>query len=89
MKHLGKLIFAIQQGYLQGIITNKESIPAYIGREWDSYARVLSIDKFTIKEKSGFDCLITIKNKWDIGELEIAIDEKTNAGMGEYDMKNK
>jgi len=87
--HLGKLIFAIQQGYLQGIITNKESIPSYIGREWNSYARVLSIDEFAIKEKNGFDCLITIKNKWDIGELEISIDEKTNAGMGEYDMKNK
>lgn len=87
--HLGGVIFKIQQGFLQGLILNKDSIPSYIGKEWESYSRVLDITSFIIKTSKKFDCSITIQDKWGMGELEIKINEKTNAGMGNFELIKK
>lgn len=87
--HLGNVIFKIQQGVLQGLIKSKDTVPAYLGKEWESYSRVLTIENLSIGEGNKFSCLITIQDKWGIGELGIDITDKTNAGMGDFELIKK
>lgn len=87
--HLGSLIFKIQSGIQSEAIKSIESIESYIGNEWESYKRVLSIDKDTsiINNKNSFTCNITILDKWGLGELKLVINEKTNSGMGQFELQ--
>ncbi len=87
--HLGSLIYKIQSGIQSEAIKSIESIESYIGNDWESYKRVLSIDKDTsiINNKTSFTCNITILDKWDLGELKLVINENTNSGMGQFELQ--
>ncbi len=87
--HLGNIVFKIQQGFQQGLIKSKESISSFIGNEWSSYSRVLDIIDFSSTDKEKFECTIAIKDKWGIGEMEIKINQKTNAGMSDFELIKK
>lgn len=86
--HLGSLIYKIQSGIQSGAIKSIESIQNYIGTEWESYKRVLEIDTQTsvINSKTSFTCNIKILNKWGLGELKLVINERTNSGMGQFEL---
>ncbi len=86
--HLGSLIFKIQSGIQSEAIKTIESIQSYIGGEWESYKRVLEIDLGTsvINSKDSFTCNIKILDKWGLGELRLIVNEKTNSGMGQFEL---
>lgn len=87
--HLGSFIYKIQSGIQSDAIKTIESIESYIGNEWESYKRILSINKATsiITDKTKFTCNITILDKWGLGELKLVIDENTNSGMGHFELQ--
>lgn len=86
--HLGSIIFKIQSGIQSEAIKSIDSVESYIGNEWESYKRILEIDKTTsvIKSKGSFTCNIKILDKWGLGEMRLIINEKTNSGMGKFEL---
>lgn len=86
--HLGSLIYKIQSGIHSEAIKSIDSIESYLGNEWESYKRVLVIDKDTsmINNKNSFTCNLTILDKWGLGELNLIINENTNSGMGQFEL---
>jgi hypothetical protein len=82
--HLGSLIYKIQKGIQTSLIKSEDTIPNYIGNEWNSYKRILEITSLKIETPNNFLCKIKIFDRWGLGELQLAINEKTNSGMGQF-----
>lgn len=85
-KHLSSLVYKIQNGIQSGLLKNVESIPKYLGSEWDMYKRILRIESLNVENNEKFECILTIFNKWDIGEMKLTINEKANSGMGFFEL---
>lgn len=86
--HLGSLIYQIQKGVRSGLINTEETIPNYIGNEWNSFKRILAITYLKVESKTEFVCKIKILDKWGLGEMVLTINETTNSGMGQFELKH-
>jgi hypothetical protein len=87
--HLSSLIYKIQKGVQSGLIKSGETIPNYIGNEWNSYKRILEITSLNVESKIKFVCNIQILDKWGLGERILTINETTNSGMGQFELIKK
>lgn len=84
--HLSSLIYKIQKGIQSGLIKSQETIPNYIGNEWDSYKRVLEVTSLNLESSAKFECRLKILDKWGFGERNLVINENTNPGMGQFEL---
>jgi len=73
--NLKDLIHKIQKGLSEDKINDESNLPSYVGKEWNSYQRILSISNLH-KENQTFT--ITLKNLWEFGEIVIAIEKNKN-----------
>jgi hypothetical protein len=73
--NLKDLIHKIQKGISENKILNESSLPSYIGKEWLSYQRILSVSHVDI-EKQAFT--INLKDLWGFGEQSISIEKSKN-----------
>lgn len=73
--NLKDLIHKIQKGISENKILNEASLPSYIGKEWNSYQRILSVTNVNLENQT-FN--IILKNLWDFGEQNIAIEKTKN-----------
>lgn len=73
--NLKDLIHKIQKGISENKILNESSLPSYIGKEWNSYQRILSVSNVNIENQT-FN--IILKNLWGFGEQNIAIEKTKN-----------
>lgn len=73
--NLRVLIVKIQQGVCEGKILNENQISSYVGKIWNSYSRILTINEFNIKTES-FNILL--KDLWGFGEQIITIKKDIN-----------
>lgn len=84
--HLGSFIYNIQKGIQSGLLKSADTIPNYIGNDWNSLSRILEIISLNVVSNTKFTCIIKILDKWGLGEMTLTINEKTNSGMGQFDL---
>ena len=68
--NLKDLIHKIQKGLSEDKINDESNLPSYIGKEWNSYQRILAISNLN-KEHQTFT--ITLQDLWGFGERVINI----------------
>lgn len=73
--NLKDLIHKIQKGLSEDKINDESNLPSYIGKEWNSYQRILSISNIN-RENQTFT--ITLKDLWEFGEKVIGIEKNKN-----------
>ena len=73
--NLKDLIHKIQKGLSEDKINDESSLPSYIGKEWNSYQRILSISSIN-RENQTFT--ITLHDLWEFGEKVIGIEKNKN-----------
>lgn len=73
--NLKDLIHKIQKGISENKILNELNLPSYIGKEWTSYQRILSVNNVDI-DKQTFT--INLKDLWGFGEEIINIEKNKN-----------
>lgn len=73
--NLKDLIHKIQKGLSEDKINDESSLPSYLGKEWNSYQRILSILNIN-KEEQTF--IIKLKDLWGFGEIMINIEKNKN-----------
>lgn len=73
--NLKDLIHKIQKGMSENKILNEENLPSYIGKEWNSYQRILSVSNVNITNQT---FTINLKNLWGFGEEIINIEKNKN-----------
>lgn len=73
--NLKDLIHKIQKGLSENKITNESSLPSYIGKEWSSYQRILSVANVNTVNKT---FTLTLKDLWGFGEIVINIEKNIN-----------
>ena|GEM_PF-3475262 len=73
--NLKDLIHKIQKGISENKILNEESLPSYIGKEWNSYQRILSVSNVNITNQT---FTINLKDLWGFGEEIINIEKNKN-----------
>lgn len=73
--NLKDLIHKIQKGISENKILNESSLPSYIGNEWNSYQRILSVTDVNIENQT---FTINLKNLWGFGEQVINIEKAKN-----------
>jgi hypothetical protein len=73
--NLKDLIHKIQKGISENKIINESSLPSYIGKEWVSYKRILSVSNINIENQT---FTINLKDLWDFGEQNITIEKTKN-----------
>ena len=73
--NLKDLIHKIQKGLSEDKINDESSLPSYIGKEWNSYQRILAISNLN-KEHQTFT--ITLQDLWGFGERVINIAKNKN-----------
>lgn len=73
--NLKDLIHKIQKGLSEDKISDESNLPSYIGKEWNSYQRILSISNIN-KENQTFTLML--KNLWGFGEMVINIEKNKN-----------
>ena len=73
--NLKDLIHKIQKGISENKILNEESLPSYIGKEWNSYQRILSVSNVNITNQT---FTINLKDLWGFGEEIINIERNKN-----------
>lgn len=73
--NLKDLIHKIQKGISENKILNEESLPSYIGKEWNSYQRILSVSNVNIDNQT---FTINLKDLWGFGVEIINIEKNKN-----------
>ena len=73
--NLKDLIHKIQKGLSEDKINDESNLPSYIGKEWNSYQRILAISNLN-KEHQTFT--ITLQDLWGFGERVINIAKNKN-----------
>ena len=73
--NLKDLIHKIQKGLSEDKINDESNLPSYIGKEWNSYQRILAISNLN-KENQTFT--ITLQDLWGFGEKVINIAKNKN-----------
>lgn len=73
--NLKDLIHKIQKGLSEDKISDETNLPSYIGKEWNSYERILSVSNIH-KENQTFT--IILKDLWGFGEKVINIEKSKN-----------
>lgn len=73
--NLKDLIHKIQKGLSEDKISDESNLPSYIGKEWNSYQRILTISNID-KENQTFT--ITLHDLWEFGEKVIGIEKNKN-----------
>ena len=73
--NLKDLIHKIQKGLSEDKINDESNLPSYIGKEWNSYQRILSISNIN-RENQTFT--ITLNDLWEFGEKVIGIEKNKN-----------
>ena len=73
--NLKDLIHKIQKGISENKILNEENLPSYIGKEWNSYQRILSVSNVNITNQT---FTINLKDLWGFGEEIINIEKNKN-----------
>ncbi|MDD2894413.1 MAG: AAA family ATPase [Aliarcobacter sp.] len=73
--NLKDLIHKIQKGVSENKILNEESLPSYIGKEWNSYQRILSVSNVNITNQT---FTINLKDLWGFGAEIINIERNKN-----------
>lgn len=73
--NLKDLIHKIQKGISENKILNEENLPSYIGKEWNSYQRILSVSNVNITNQT---FTINLKDLWGFGEETINIEKNKN-----------
>ena len=73
--NLKDLIHKIQKGLSEDKINDESNLPSYIGKEWNSYQRILAISNLN-KENQTFT--ITLQDLWGFGERVINIAKNKN-----------
>lgn len=73
--NLKDLIHKIQKGISENKILNESNLPSYIGKEWISYQRILSVSHVNIENQT---FTINLKDLWDFGEQSINIEKSKN-----------
>lgn len=75
--YVSDIIYKIQKGIIIKSILNKESIPAYLGKEWNSVFKIIEIEDLKFKGEN-YKCSLKVLDKWDIGELFVKFTQDTN-----------
>lgn len=73
--NLKDLIHKIQKGISENKILNELNLPSYIGKEWTSYQRILSVNNVDIDNQT---FTINLKDLWGFGEEIINIEKNKN-----------
>ncbi|MFY4763887.1 ATP-dependent nuclease [Aliarcobacter butzleri] len=73
--NLKDLIHKIQKGLSENKINDESNLSSYIGKDWSSYERILSISNLN-KENQTFT--IILKDLWGFGEKVINIEKSKN-----------
>ncbi|MBE0497507.1 MAG: AAA family ATPase [Campylobacterales bacterium] len=73
--NLKDLIHKIQKGLSENKINDESNLPSYVGKEWNSYQRILSISNLN-KENQTFT--IVLKDLWGFGGKEICVKKSKN-----------
>jgi len=73
--NLKDLIHKIQKGISENKILNELNLPSYIGKEWTSYQRILSVNNVDINNQN---FTINLKDLWGFGEQSINITKNKN-----------
>lgn len=73
--NLKDLIHKIQKGISEKKILNELNLPSYIGKEWTSYQRILSVNNVDIDNQA---FTINLKDLWGFGEEIINIEKNKN-----------
>lgn len=73
--NLKDLIHEIQKGLSENKINDESNLPSYIGKDFNSYQRILAISNLN-KDNQTFT--ITLHDLWDFGEIVINIEKNKN-----------
>ena len=73
--NLKDLIHKIQKGISENKILNESNLPSYLGKEWVSYQRILSVSNVKIDNQT---FIINLKDLWGFGEQTINIEKSKN-----------
>lgn len=73
--NLKDLIHKIQKGISENKISNELNLPAYIGKEWGSYQRILSVSDIYVDNQT---FTINLKDLWGFGEQAINVEKSKN-----------
>ncbi|MFZ2968926.1 MAG: AAA family ATPase [Sulfuricurvum sp.] len=73
--NLKDLIHKIQKGISENKILNELNLPSYIGKEWTSYQRILSVSNVNIETQT---FTINLKDLWGFGGEIINIEKNKN-----------
>lgn len=73
--NLKDLIHKIQKGLSEDKINDESNLSSYIGKEWNSYQRILSISNLN-KENQTFT--IALKDLWGFGAMIINVEKNKN-----------
>lgn len=84
--NLRDLIHKVQKGLAENKILSETHIDSYIGKEWNSYQRILTITELNVKNQT---CKINLNDLWGYGKISIDIEKNKNYSTEDFIKKDK